>query len=88
MNRDYEKYHTHHRSRRLVGWDYARSAAYFVTICTQDRICLFGDVEEGRMLLNAYGQVAAEEWQRCEGVREEVNLDAFIVMPNRPKGDS
>lgn len=82
----YEKYATHHTSRRTDGWDYTRPAAYFVTICTQDRACLFGTVERGRMWLNALGKIVAEEWQRSESIRDRVHLDAFVVMPNHLHG--
>jgi putative transposase len=33
----------HLRSIRLKGYDYAQLGAYFVTLCTWDRVCLFGD---------------------------------------------
>jgi len=38
----------HRRSLRLKDYDYAQAGAYFVTICTQDRACLFGEIAEGR----------------------------------------
>ncbi|WP_157621238.1 transposase [Salisaeta longa] len=86
MPRDYDQYHTHHRSRRLAGWDYTRAAAYFVTLCTDHRVYLFGEVQDGRMALSAYGQIAAAGWYRSEGLRDEVHLDAFVVMPNHVHG--
>lgn len=82
----FEKYTTHRQSRRLEDWDYTQAAAYFVTICTRDRVCLFGEVEKGRMALNRYGRVAAEEWHRTADLRDRVELDAFIVMPNHVHG--
>jgi REP element-mobilizing transposase RayT len=82
----YEKYTTHHTSRRTDGWDYTQPAAYFVTVCTQDRRCLFGVVEEGRMYLNALGQIVVGEWKRSEEIRDRVHLDAFVVMPNHLHG--
>jgi REP element-mobilizing transposase RayT len=74
------------QSIRLPGWDYRRPAAYFVTICTHDRARLFGTVVDGRMVLNAYGQIVAEEWHRTERVRDNMALDAFVVMPNHVYG--
>ena len=82
----YEKYTTHHTSRRTDGWDYTQPAAYFVTVCTQDRWCLFGVVEEGRMYLNALGRIVVGEWKRSEEIRDRVHLDAFVVMPNHLHG--
>jgi REP element-mobilizing transposase RayT len=82
----YESYTTHYTSRRTDDWDYTRPAAYFVTICTQDRACLFGAVRRGRMHLNVVGRIVAEEWRRSETIRDRVHLDAFIVMPNHLHG--
>ena len=82
----YEKYTTHHTSRRTDGWDYTQPAAYFVTVCTQDRRCLFVVVEEGRMYLNALGQIVVWEWKRSEEIRDRVHLDSFVVMPNHLHG--
>jgi putative transposase len=42
---------------RLRGYDYAIPAAYFVTMCTQDRACLFGEVDDGSMSLSHAGVV-------------------------------
>ncbi|MGZ8467101.1 MAG: transposase, partial [Candidatus Binatia bacterium] len=40
------------RSIRLPGYDYAQAGAYFVTVCAQDRACLFGEVVGDQMRLN------------------------------------
>jgi hypothetical protein len=37
----------HRRSIRLPGFDYAEAGAYFITICTHGRECLFGQVIDG-----------------------------------------
>ena len=82
----FEKYMTHHTSRRTDGWDYTQPAAYFVTICVQNRVCLFGQVERGQMWLNDLGKIVAEEWKRSQEIRDRVHLDAFVVMPNHLHG--
>ncbi|WP_022835998.1 transposase [Salisaeta longa] len=74
------------QSMRLPGWDYRRPAAYFVTTCAHNRMCLFGAVVRGRMVLNPLGDIVAEEWHRTEQVRDNVVLDAFVVMPNHVHG--
>jgi putative transposase len=48
----------HRKSIRLTGHDYSQTGAYFVTICTRDRECLFGDVIEKQMILNSNGNIA------------------------------
>ena len=47
---------------------------------------LFGTAEHGRMHLSTYGKIVAEEWQRTGDLRDEVSLDAFIVMPDHVHG--
>lgn len=74
------------KSPRHSNFDYRSTAAYFVTICTHDRQCLFGRVRQGRVELNEYGQVAVEECCRSEELRDEVILDAYVVMPNHLHG--
>ncbi len=86
MGDAYDKYRTHHTSRRLRGYSYTRPAAYFVTVCTKDRVCLFGEITDGQMRLNEIGQIVDEEWRRSEALREEVTLDVHVVMPNHVHG--
>ncbi len=73
-------------SPRHPSFDYQSIAAYFVTTCTKDRQCLFGEVRCGRMLLNDVGCIVMEEWKRSEKLRERILLDAWIVMPNHMHG--
>ncbi len=84
MRYDPEKHHR--RSIRLQGYDYSQAGAYFVTICTYQRECLFGDVVGGQMALNAHGRIACEEWGRSAQMRREIQLDEFVVMPNHVHG--
>jgi len=76
----------HRQTNRLPGRDYSRRGCYYVTICTRDRACLFGEVRDGEMRLNGYGQVAHDEWYRSADIRAELALDAFVVMPNHVHG--
>jgi len=76
----------HRRSIRLKGYDYSQAGLYFVTICCQDRACLFGEIENGKMKLNIYGQIAWQEWQATEIIRNNTALHEFIVMPNHIHG--
>lgn len=73
-------------SPRHPDFDYRTYAAYFVTVCTHNRRCLFGTVYRGQMHLNEVGTIVVEEWQRSEEMRDEVILDAFVVMPNHVHG--
>ncbi len=72
--------HIHHRkSIRMKGYDYAQAGLYFITICCQDRICRFGHVENGEMVLNEYGNIANDEWLRTPILRPIVKLHEYVV---------
>jgi REP element-mobilizing transposase RayT len=85
MNRYNPNIH-HRRSIRLKGYDYTQAGLYFITICCQDRICRFGNVENGEMILNEYGQIAYNEWVKTPKIRPNVELGEFVVMPNHIHG--
>ncbi len=74
------------RSMRLQGYDYSQAGAYFLTICTADRRMLFGDVVNHRMVLNEAGRIVADEWLGSARIRPEIELDAWVVMPNHIHG--
>jgi putative transposase len=72
----------HRRSIRLKGYDYTQPGAYFVTLVTRERDCIFGEVENGEMHLSPVGQVVHWEWIRLSKRFPNVELDKFVVMPN------
>ena len=76
----------HRRSIRLPGYDYSQPGAYFVTICAYQRQCMFGDIVDGQMRLNQYGAIVADEWQKSSTIRQEIELDEWVVMPNHFHG--
>mgnify|MGYP001160333489 FL=1 len=76
----------HRRSIRLSGYDYSQNGAYFVTVCTWKRECLFGEIENNEMRLNDAGRIVFEEWIKTAEIRNEIELDEWIVMPNHFHG--
>ncbi len=74
------------RSIRLQNYDYALAGAYFITIVTQDRKCLFGGIVDGEVRLNDCGQTVQDEWEKSAQIRKEIELAAFVVMPNHVHG--
>ena len=76
----------HRRSVRLRGPDYTEPGAYFVTLCTRDRRCAFGEVTLDGVQLTPVGETVTEEWSRSADLRAEVELDVFVVMPNHIHG--
>jgi putative transposase len=76
----------HRRSIRLKGYDYAQAGAYFVTMVTRQRECLFGEVTGGEMRLNKLGEVVSGKWQWLETQYPYVELGGWVVMPNHLHG--
>jgi REP element-mobilizing transposase RayT len=76
----------HRRSIRLPEYDYSQEGAYYVTICTRDRKCLFGEITDGQMKLNRYGEIASNEWIKTGELRPYVIPDVFVIMPNHIHG--
>lgn len=70
----------------MQGYDYSQAGLYFLTVCVENKECLFGSVEDGKMILNDYGRIAEEEWLKSAIIRSEIELHAFIIMPNHIHG--
>jgi hypothetical protein len=69
---------------RLEGYDYSQNGAYFITICTENRINLFGEINNGTVLYNDYGIIALAEIENTNKLRinNNINITKYIVMPN------
>ena len=86
MNRRYDPGKHRRRSTRLRGFDYARPGAYLVTLCTENRACLFGDMVKSEMRLNVVGQVVETCWRDIPNHFPHARLDAYVIMPNHIHG--
>ncbi|MBN1373513.1 MAG: hypothetical protein JW987_16365 [Anaerolineaceae bacterium] len=73
-------------SIRLKEYDYASAGAYFVTLVTHGRECLFGEIREDEVVLNPTGKMICQEWERLSSRFSEVELDEFVIMPNHVHG--
>lgn len=76
----------HRRSIRLKGYDYASPGTYFITICTFDRKCIFGEITDEEMKMNAIGQLVMAEWMKTPSIRPNILLGEFVIMPNHLHG--
>lgn len=76
----------HRRSIRLKGYDYRQFGAYFITLCTNNKQCWFGEIRDSQMCLNQLGKIIAQEWLRTPEIRPEIVLDEWIIMPNHLHG--
>jgi putative transposase len=71
---------------RLRGYDYSWQGAYFVTICSKDRLCIFGQIANSTMKLNSLGEIVESVWKEIPLHYPEVNNKVFVVMPNHIHG--
>jgi len=75
----------HRRSIRLKGYDYSQEGLYFVTICCLDRICRFGEIVDGKMILNEMGKIIDEQWKNIPNhfhAIVEITVGAGEPRPN------
>jgi len=70
------------RSPRHREFDYSQSGAYFITMCTKDRICLFGEIRDDTMILNAAGRMVERWLLKVPSKFPVFQYDALIIMPN------
>jgi putative transposase len=71
---------------RWRGYDYANVGAYYLTICTQDRLHLFGRIVDGVMHPSPIGEWAQRCWNVIPDHMSHVDVGEFVVMPNHVHG--
>jgi len=80
----------HRRSIRLKGYDYSQAGLYFITICTQNRACLFGEIRRGEhigssnneMILNDAGNMVEHWYYELQNKFHDIKCHEMVVMPN------
>ncbi|OGQ99859.1 MAG: hypothetical protein A2511_15735 [Deltaproteobacteria bacterium RIFOXYD12_FULL_50_9] len=76
----------HRKSIRLRGYDYSQAGLYFITICTHERLPIFGEIVDGKMMSNEAGMMAEKCWRAIPDHFSWAMLDDFVVMPNHVHG--
>lgn len=79
-----ERHHRH--SIRLQHYDYSAVGAYFITLCTREKVCLFGDINDGEIILNGLGSIIQNLWNDLPNRYENTELDEYVIMPNHFHG--
>lgn len=74
------------RSIRLQGYDYSSPGWYVLTICTEGRKLLFGEIQNDSLLTNTYGGIAYACWNMLPAHFPNLLLDCFVLMPNHIHG--
>src|SRR2546427_10465158 len=83
------KYDPHRYARhsfRVQGYDYTQQGMYFVTICTFQRECLLGVVENDMMVAKQMRRIVEDDRLNTPILRSNVLLDTFVVIPNHFHG--
>jgi len=81
-NKKYDPEMHHRRSIRLKGYDYSHAGVYYVTICSQNRLCLFGEIREQKMFLNDAGLMIKSRYEKCGEKFPDVECREMVIMPN------
>ena len=63
---------------RLKKYDYSEPNYYFITICTWQKLCLFGAAGS----LNLYGKIAEQGILQIEAHFPNIRVDKYVIMPN------
>jgi REP element-mobilizing transposase RayT len=71
---------------RLKNWDYSSNGYYYITICTKNRECLFGNIAGDKMQLSSIGEIVLQCWNDSFVIRKELFCDQFVIMPNHIHG--
>lgn len=74
------------RRLRLDGYDYSQPGGYYVTLCTKDRLPLFGRIRDARVMESQYGSIVRQTWLALPDHYANVALDWFVVMPDHVHG--
>ena len=74
------------KANRYKGYNYSSPGYYFVTICTKDRLSFFGKIEDGKMILNEYGEIVKKCWLEIPEHFSRIKIEEFVIMPNHFHG--
>ena len=74
------------KSIRVPGFDYSQPGAYFITIVTQNRKNLFGNIVDTNLEYNPIGSIVEKTWSWLFEHFEYIDMDEYCVMPNHFHG--
>jgi REP element-mobilizing transposase RayT len=71
---------------RLLNFEYSSRGGYFITICSHQKRCIFGNIQNGVVQLSAIGEVVNNNWHKIPKHTAQVEIGTFVVMPNHIHG--
>jgi len=74
------------RSFRIKDYDYSSHGGYFVTLCVQNRLSLFGMIGDAGMQMNELGTCVSDCWEWLSVRYSFIELDVWTLMPNHLHG--
>ncbi|MGZ5281514.1 MAG: transposase [Bacteroidia bacterium] len=74
------------QTARAEWWNYGLNRAYFITICTKDKECFFGKINNFKTILSPIGELAHKFWLEIPEHFSFVKLEEFVIMPNHVHG--
>jgi putative transposase len=78
--------HPIRKSIRLARESYKQHRAYFVTVCTHEKLCLLSSIDGQSVVLTKYGQIVRSAWVNLPNRFAGLVLDEYILMPNHLHG--
>ena len=69
------------KSARASWHDY-NGGAYFITICTKNRVHYFGENIDGEMVLSEIGEYCAEQFRNVSSHYPYAIIPLFVILPN------
>jgi REP element-mobilizing transposase RayT len=70
----------------MEGYDYSLPGAYFVTLLSYRRACLFGQIKEEIFRQSDIGKLINDCWLRIPNYFNDIGLDDYVLMPNHLHG--
>ncbi len=71
---------------------YSNNNSFFITICVQDKRCIFGEVDSknvkhhGNVKHSPTGEIVKQEWLNLPNIFENIIMEDFVIMPNHIHG--
>jgi len=81
-----KKIKSQRKSIRLKEFDYTTPWWYYITICMFNHKILFGEIKKGKLVLNDFGKIVKDEWLKTKTIRNNIDLDYYVIMPNHFHG--